>query len=157
MTKTVWRIAVEGATHTADDLSGAGSELTEGRWNRIGTPVLYASTSVALATLETVYAIRNGELPFNRYLVRIDVPEEVWATAERPNPLSGGWDAVPAGKTSRMIGERWIASGKEAILLIPSAIVPVEDNVLINPRHPDAQKICAQTLRKWFFDPRFFS
>ena len=35
--------------YTADDLSGAGARITGGRWNARGTPLVYASTSRALA------------------------------------------------------------------------------------------------------------
>jgi len=34
--------------------------------------------------------------------------------------------------------------------------VPEESNVLINPLHPDAARIVAAALRKWYYDPRYF-
>ena len=51
---SVWRIATDTPDYTADDLSGAGARATGGRWNARGTPLVYASTSRALACLETV-------------------------------------------------------------------------------------------------------
>ena len=50
----LWRIGVDTAFYTADDLSGKGAEKTGGRWNRPGLPVAYAASSIALAALETV-------------------------------------------------------------------------------------------------------
>lgn len=35
-----------------------------------------------------------------------------------------------------------------------SVIVPEEQNVLINPDHPDADAITATKVRKWLNDPR---
>jgi RES domain-containing protein len=134
VTVPVWRIAVETAAYAANDLSGAGAKTTGGRWNSKGTAVVYCATSIALAALETVHCLRGGGLPFNRYLVRIDIPDAVWEAREVLDPLPGGWDALPSAYTSRMAGERWIASASSALLQVPSVIVPEEHNILINPQ-----------------------
>lgn len=62
---------------------------------------MYCATNIALATLETVHYLRNGALPFNRYLVRIDIPDAVWEARRVLDPLPGGWDAIPAGVSAR--------------------------------------------------------
>lgn len=156
MTVPVWRIAVEAPTYTANDLSGTGAKMTGGRWNSKGTPVVYCETNIALATLETVHYLRSGGLPFNRYLVRVDIPDAVWNARRVLQPLPAGWDAIPAGLTARTAGEDWIASGASALLMVPSVIVPDEYNVLINPRHADAGAITATILKRWIYDPRLF-
>lgn len=156
MTVPIWRIAVEAPTYSANDPSGAGAKMTGGRWNSKGTPLVYCAASIALATLETVHYLRNGSLPFNRFLVRIDVPGAVWTARQVLAPLPGGWDAIPAGLAARIAGDAWIASGASALLLVPSVIVPEEYNVLINPRHADATTIVATTVKRWIYDPRFF-
>ena len=157
MTTSLWRIAVEAPNHTANDLSGAGAKNTGGRWNSVGTPLVYSATNIALATIETILHIRSGDLPFNRFLVRIDVPDDVWAARIVLNPLPGGWDAVPSGMTSRTTGDAWVASNSSALLLVPSVIVPDEYNLLINPQHPDVASITATTVKRWIYDPRFFA
>jgi RES domain-containing protein len=133
MSVAIWRIAVEAPAYAANDLSGTGARMTGGRWNGKGTPVVYCATNIALATLETVHYLRNGGLPFNRYLVRIEVPDTVWDARQLLDPLPGGSDAIPAGLSARTAGEAWIALGTSALLLVPSVIVPDEYNVLINP------------------------
>lgn len=156
MTVPLWRIAVEAPAYAANDLSGTGARTTGGRWNSKGTPVVYCATNIALATLETVHYLRSGGLPFNRFLVRIDVPDAVWDARQVLDPLPGGWDAIPAGLAARTAGDAWIAAGGSALLLVPSVIVPDEYNVLINPRHADAAAIKATTLKRWIYDPRLF-
>lgn len=156
MSVPIWRIAVEAPTYAANDLTGTGAKITGGRWNSAGTPLVYCAINIALATLETVHYLRSGGLPFNRYLVRIDVPDDVWAARLVLDPLPGGWDAIPAGLTARMTGDKWAGSSATALLLVPSVIVPQEHNVLINPMHPDAARITATTLSRWIYDPRFF-
>ena len=157
MTVAVWRIAVEASTYTADDLSGTGAKISGGRWNSKGTPLVYCASSIALATLETVHYLRNGGLPLNRYLVRIDIPDRVWDSRQVLDPLRGGWDAIPAGLTARNAGDQWAATGATALLLVPSVIVPDEYNVLINPEHSDAAAIAATTTKRWIYDLRFFA
>ena len=48
-------------------------------------------------------------------------------------------DTPPA--STQAIGDAWVKRGATAILRVPSVIVPVEYNYLINPAHPDARRI----------------
>ena len=152
---TLWRIAADTPLYQAHDPAGKGAELSGGRWNRPGTPMLYTSTSRSLACLETVVHLAADPLPLNRYLVRVTVPAAAWAAATEPD-LSAlvGWDAEPVGKASLDWGTTW-AKGKRTLLArVPSVIVPEEFNVLINPAHPDVSKLRAVKLRKWLYDGR---
>lgn len=155
----VWRIATESADYAADDLSGKGAKSSGGRWNRPGVALVYTSGSAALACIETVVHIGAGALPLNRYLVRIDIPDEVFAQRtlfENLAPISRrvGWDAEPAGRASLDLGGAWVAAGDTAILQVPSVIIPEEPNFLINPAHPDAVTITATKLRRFQYDRR---
>lgn len=153
----LWRIAADTPGYAAGDLSGMGAKMTGGRWNSKGVPLVYCATSIALATLETVHYLRSGSLPFNRFLVRIEVPQAVWQARQLLDPPPGGWDAIPAGLSSVMAGDHWSAAGTSALLVVPSVIVPDECNVLLSPRHRDAAAITASTVRRWQYDPRFFA
>ena len=57
----------------------------------MGTPVVCSAANVALAILEAVHYLSGGSLPFNRYLMRIDIPDVVWAARQVLDPLPGGW------------------------------------------------------------------
>lgn len=151
---SVWRIATDAPGYTADDLTGAGAKLSGGRWNRSGSAMLYCASNISLAVLETFVHLKAGGLPLNRYLVELTIPEPVWKIATVLAPPPVGWDAIPAGKVSLDEGDRWLKSGPSAVLIVPSAIVAEEFNVLINPLHPDARRIGARKIRKWTYDPR---
>ena len=156
MNKTVWRIATDTKTYEADDLSGAGAKATGGRWNEPGIPVIYTSENQSLACLETLVHLNAFGLPFNRYLVAITIPATIWSKAQTATPatLPVGWDAEPAARPSIQFGTRWLKSGTQALLRVPSVIVPAEFNILINPLHADSSSITAKKLRKWVYDPR---
>lgn len=155
---TIWRIATDTPDYVADDRTGAGAKAGGGRWNRPGTPMLYCAESIALACLETVVHLNLSALPLNRYLVAIDVPRVVWdaATVLRPATMIG-WDALPHGKISLDAGDGWVAEHASLLCCVPSVIVPREHNVLINPRHRDAELLTFRKLEKWAYDTRLSS
>lgn len=158
MTKgiSVWRIAQETTTYSADDLSGKGGLYVDGRWHKKGRRIIYAASSISLACLETVAHLNEAKFPFNRFLVRIDIPQDVFEKAIVIDAQSapGGWDSIPIGYTSTSFGEQWLESRNSLILMVPSVITPEELNVLINPEHEDIEKIEAKTIRRWLYDPR---
>ncbi len=158
MTVTLWRIAADAPTYTADDLSGTGASITGGRWNRVGVPLVYTSTSIALAALEVLAHRNDASLPLNRYLVCLTVPKPLWDSRTTVNAaaLPIGWDASPAGMVSLDYLDAWRSGATSALYEIPSAIVPEEFNILINPVHPDASQITAAKTRRWLFDPRVY-
>lgn len=151
----VWRIATDTADYQADDRSGAGAERSGGRWNRKGTPLLYASSSRALACLETVVHLGAQALPLNRYLVEVTIPRATWEARTSFHPARGvGWDAEPAGQASLDWGTGWATSGTTLLAEVPSVIVPEESNYLVNPRHPDMAAVGIRKVRKWVYDAR---
>lgn len=156
MSRRLWRIGADTLTYAADDLSGTGAALTGGRWNKVGVGAVYASTSRALACLETIVHVVADILPSNRSLVEITAPDDVWAAAESIAfaDLDIGWDVEPPSFVSVAVGTNWAESARSALLFVPSVIVPEEQNVLINPAHPDTARITARKVRRWLYDPR---
>lgn len=152
---TIWRIAADTPEYQAHDLTGRGAELTGGRWNRRGTPMVYASASRALACLETVVHLGARSLPLNRYLVEITIPENAWASRTIFDAETNvGWDAEPAGMVSLDWGTEWAAASQTLLAEVPSAVVPEESNILINPRHPGAGSLRSRKIRRWTYDAR---
>jgi RES domain-containing protein len=156
MTRYVWRIATDTPDYGADDLSGKGAERTGGRWNRRGTPLIYTSTSVALACLETLVHLTGGmSLPLNRYLVRISVSPAAWRKRVIFDPtVHVGWDAEPPGLTSMDWGTQWAQSGASLLAEVPSVVVLEESNVLVSPAYKGAGRLNVRKLRHWRYDLR---
>jgi RES domain-containing protein len=150
----VWRIATDTPDYGSDDLSGKGAQSSGGRWNEKGTPAVYAAGSIALACLETLVHLGAGALPLNRYLVRIEIPDNVWAARTVLATPPVGWDAIPPGLVSIQAGQQWLTAVSAAVLEVPSVVVPEERNVVINPAHADVGNIHAFKVRKWLYDAR---
>lgn len=156
MTVHLWRIASETASYRATDVTGRGAEITGGRWNQVGVPMLYSATSISLAVLEVVVHLPRAPMPLNRYLVQIEVPDDLWDARLSLSHTSapGGWDAEPAGLTSRELGDGWAKSGDSLLLAVPSMVVFREQNVLINPKHADIARLTISNTGKFIFDGR---
>jgi RES domain-containing protein len=152
----LWRIAKHTALYPATDMRGGGAKLTGGRWNSKGIPVVYASTTIALATLETLAHLGDDIAIRNAFLVQIDVPAAVWKKREviTADDLPPTWLAEPPGLTTIKFGDDWLRDLSAPLLLVPSVIIPEEYNVLINPLHGDAGAIKAQVRRQYIYDPR---
>lgn len=154
MNQSVWRIAVDTSNYSADDLSGEGAKRSGGRWNRVGLPMVYCSSNIALCVLETIVHIETDDLPLNRYLVEIQIPESIWKSRDVLAHPTVGWDARPCSATSLNIGATWMQQRKSALLFIPSVIVPEEFNILINPLHPDSKFITPHKVRHFDYGRR---
>lgn len=157
----VYRIAANTPRSRADDRTGAGAARTGGRWNPVGLPVLYCASTLSLAYLETlVHLPLVGLPPANRRRVEVTIPGAIWdhrRNARLDPALPADWDAIPAGAGSVTYGQKWLLAAAEAVLVVPSVVNREEDNVLINPLHPDAAALKVVDCGPLVYDARFFS
>jgi formylglycine-generating enzyme required for sulfatase activity/RES domain-containing protein len=160
---TSWRIASQGLTWKANDLSGNGSALNPGRWNSLDQPLVYSSSSIALACLETVVHLAGDDpLPFDRQLVRITIPSQHWRQRKIFSQEEfSGWGLPPTPQnaedwlaTTRAWGDAWLLDCHSLLAEVPSVIVPEESNLLLNPRHPAHGELVAEIVRPWVYDAR---
>ena len=117
------------------DLTGAGGLRAAARWHYLGHPVVYLSENPASALLEVCVHTAANDVPPDFILLRIEGPDlHIPTLAE--STLPQGWQM--RFDITRTLGTDWLRK-KEAILLkVPSAIVPLTNNFLFNPLHPDA-------------------
>jgi RES domain-containing protein len=144
------RIGSSSPDWAPDDMSGLGAAQIPGRWNRPGERVVYAAPTLAMAVLETAAHVEPNELPMNKYVVELEVPDEMWADRRviTVADLPGGWDSIPQGLVSADTGSAWYQSADVALLELPSAIIPEESIVLINIEHGDVGRIRAKATRR---------
>jgi RES domain-containing protein len=128
------------------DLSGEGALRLGGRWNTPGRAAVYAAETAALAVLEVrVHLDLDWTLlPDDYVLVAIDLDA---LSIERVEALPDDTSAF---------GDAWLASGRSAILNVPSVIVPESRNLLLNPAHPEAGRAAIASIRPFAFDGRLW-
>jgi len=117
------------------DLSGEGAKRFGGRWNSKRIPVVYTSSQISLSLLELlIHSISYNE---------IDVKS-----------LKIGWQADD--KYSKYLGDQFLSSLSHLLLKVPSAVIPIEFNFLINPHHKDFSKVKIYSTDLFSFDIRLF-
>src|SRR5262245_11793141 len=108
---------------------GLGASLYGGRWNHKGTPVIYAAASRALCALEVLS--NSDELAGDYVVTPIEIPDDLASTTLSIETLPSGWDASRAINETADIGSRWANSLTTAILVVPSAVIPREQNYIL--------------------------
>ncbi|NBB87146.1 MAG: RES domain-containing protein, partial [Bacteroidetes bacterium] len=65
-----------------------------------------------------------------------------------------GWDDRPYGRASQAWGDTWIREQTSLALKVPSVVEPLESNYLINPGHPEVNRLDVGTPTPLSLDPR---
>ncbi|WP_018620467.1 RES family NAD+ phosphorylase [Spirosoma luteum] len=122
------------AAFRQEPLSGQGAALYGGRWNPKGIALLYATGSPALSLLEVLVHINPKRIP-DYYLVTIEVLDSIHSY--RADDLPAGWRATGSAQPlpSQTFLLDWLRKPNCLIVEVPSSIIPIMTNYLINPRH----------------------
>lgn len=140
-------------------LIGEGARLNGGRWNIAGHPLVYTSSSMELALLETTVHF-DGTPPADLppyVLATIELPNSLLAYVD-PNSLPEDWqlyDDYPAEELDAFLQESFRQTGSLA-LAVPSVIIPHSTgrNILLNPLDPRMSEVKIFDIRSYLIDPR---
>ena len=147
----VYRLTLPRYADTA--FTGEGARRVGGRWTPTGRPVVHTSGSVSLAVLETLAHTAVNSMPSQR-VIAVDVPGALPVEAVDAADLPDDWRRTPAPASLQNIGRAWLGADRAAILRVPSVIVPLECNYLLNPRHPDFERLRVHAPEPFRIDKR---
>ncbi len=148
-----WRICRR--RYASGSSSGEGARLYGGRWNSRGVRVVYASSSLALAAVETFVNLEPNLRPADLVSIEGDIPDTLAIAQLDPKGLPKAWHST-RDESLRRFGDAWITAGETAAMLVPSAAIRGEWNLLLNPAHVDFSKVAFQQPRAFEFDARMF-
>ena len=133
----------------ADRLTASGKA---GRWNPDDQYVIYTATSRSLATLEMLVNRSNLHPKADYKVMLISIPDQydAYEVADLPE----NWRSLAAYSKLQGLGSFWYTHGKNAVLRIPSAVIPQEQNYLINTKHADFDKVEIIDVEDYFWDER---
>jgi RES domain-containing protein len=132
-----WRLTKR--RHAKDAFTGKGAADYGGRWNKKKTAIVYTSENLSLALLEILKNAKESK--YRAYFAfPITIPDELVETLEK-NELPADWRAEPCPVSTQELGTKWAKSMKSLALRVPSRFVPMEYNLLINPKHKDFKKV----------------
>lgn len=136
-------------------LDGMGGLYGPGRWHRKGSMVIYASEHASLAAWEKMVHVASFEnLPNDLLLVKIEMPDETEIQTVPQNILIKGWDRFPFCSETVSFGTSFLRAKQYLALKVPSAIIPDEFNIIINPLHPDIKNCKVISTIPFIFDKR---
>lgn len=142
------------ARAVSEPLDGEGARLYGGRWNREGTALVYTSDHLSLSVLEQLVHLSPEDAPDDLTAFEIEVPEDLLVESVDVADLPEDWDHVADHPACQQIGELWVQKDSSPVLEVPSAVLPIEKNYLINPHHPTAGSIEIAKARAFHFDER---
>lgn len=130
-------------------LDGEGAKRVGGRWNTPGNAVVYMAQSISLAVLENLVHMSKEDFPVGYVTVCALIPEGLSILSED--------DFTRAAMAPPELGDLWLASAESAVLRVRSAVIPDEFNFLLNPHHPEFERIVAEQPIPFVFDERLFN
>lgn len=145
--------------HRDTILTGEGARLNGGRWNVVGRPLVYTSSSMELALLETTVHF-DGTPPADLppyILVTIEIPDHLVVYVD-PESLPTDWelyDDYPAEELDAFLQDTFRQTGSLAIA-VPTVIIPqsLGRNILLNPLDPKISEVKIVDIRPYIIDPR---
>ena len=134
----VYRVA--NSRYKQSTLTGIGAEKIGGRWNEVGTRAVYCSENISLALLEYyVHSDKISNLPKDILVAKIEFPDEF--IIEELEFLPDRWNQYPySSKTTKVFTN--LARNRDFFgLKVPSTIVGLESNIILNPLYKDFGKV----------------
>jgi RES domain-containing protein len=148
----VWRIA--SAAHAACD--GDGARRHGSRWTPRGVPAVFTSATLSLAALERFVHTDSDLEPVDLVAIPGDIGENILIESVHVEDLPPEWRSFPAPPALALIGEQWFRASRTAVLSVPSVVIPLERNFVLNPIHREFADFSIDRSEPFSFDPRMW-
>jgi RES domain-containing protein len=128
------------AAYVDKPLATEGARLFGGRWNPKGYPLLYTTSSPALALVESLVhqpRVRYEKLP-KLFLFTLEIPDDVMDFPQEKLP--DYWNDESYERTQWILRD-WLTEPATLVAAVPSVVIPMSTNYLIHPAHASFDKI----------------
>jgi RES domain-containing protein len=130
--------------------------MNGGRWTSEGVPVVYLASTLALAALEYLVHVDIEDVPDDLVALRLYIPDDCTIDEVDATQFGADWNTT-ASPICIQLGDEWVRDGRSLLLKVPSALLPEDSNILMNPTHPEAGQVDIRTTRPFAFDPRLLA
>ncbi len=111
------------------------------------------SRSLSLAVLEVfVHNPRYQLLQEEFVYFLVNIPNNYILSLDNNN-LPKDWNSNQLTSSSQILGDRWLHDTASLALMLPIRIIPIEKNVLVNPKHRNINNTDIGKLMSFNFDP----
>jgi RES domain-containing protein len=142
--------------YAATWFDGEGAFRFGGRWNSRGTRMLYTAGSLSLAALEMLVHLNDEEILLSYSFAAAEFDESLILPVEEFTELPKNWSASPPPLEIQRIGDDWARGQASVVLKVPTSVLPVEFNYLINVEHPEFSKVQLGKPQSFTFDERLY-
>ena len=146
----LYRLATAKYAH---DLSGEGARLYGGRFNPVGIPAVYTSENISLCILEILVRASRHTTPDSYTLISIEIPD-MHIREIQLKKLKANWQNDL--DYTQTIGEDFLKEKKEMCLKVPSAVISIEHNYVLNPLHAGFKRVKIIDTQLLQLDKRLF-
>lgn len=135
------------------DISGQGAKLYGGRWNRPGVAALYTSSHRSLALLELIVHFESSSAIVDTFrFAQISVPEH--RIVDIDFSFADDDDLRFNNQELWNLTEYYFFEIDCLGIWVPSAIVPQEKNLILNPQHQDFKFVKIMEIERAQLDLR---
>lgn len=110
---------------------------------------------MSLAALEVI--VHYSAIPADYIGIEIIIPDAVAIATADDLALPEGWPEIVPEEITAARGTAWVRSGRTAALRVPSAVIPSEYNIILNPAHPDFALVEFRFAEEIHIDRRLLS
>src|SRR5262249_44806365 len=86
-----------------------------------------------------------------------DIPENAPSLHAQERDLPGNWKEIPWPQSTQEIGTKWMTRADYLFVSVPSVVLPMERNFIVNPAHHHFPKIRLGPPLALDVDARLFS
>ena len=122
--------------------------------------MVYASSTVSLCLLEFFVHFDPDVADISLLNLEYrwaDIPDRSSTLEILEKDLPSDWKEFPWPQSTQEIGTKWMNEAEHLVVSVPSVVVPIERNFLINPVHPEFSKIQIGPTSALDLDRRLFS
>lgn len=135
---------------------GEGAFRFGGHWNSRGTRIIYTAGSLSLAALEMLVHLNSEEILLSYSFASAEFDQSLILPIEEFQTLPENWSISPPQLEIQRIGDEWAGTQASVVLKVPTSVLPVEFNYLINVEHPEFSKVKLGEPRAFTFDERLY-
>ena len=98
---------------------------------------MYTSATLSLAALERFVNTDPDLDPVDLVAIPAEFESGLAIDSVNSADLPSDWRTYPPPTQLQAVGERWLRESRTAVLSVPSAVIPHERHLILNPAHPD--------------------
>jgi RES domain-containing protein len=118
--------------------------------------MVYTAATLSLAALELFINLDPDNPPPDLVSIEATILDDIPIESVSIDQLPSRWRDYPGPDRLQEMGAAWLEGARTAVLSVPSAVIPGERNLLLNPAHPRFSRIQFGRPRPFGFDPRMW-